>query len=195
MGVILAPVYVPPTLYGALHCVALTAPAGHLIRENVGAQDQIAAAFGGFNRIEFKRCGGFQVSPVIIPRRRIDELQSHLMLCFTGLARIASEVAQDQIANIGKRQNELHRMRAMVEEAVKILHGQNTPIEQFGALLHDSWMLKKELSKKVSTSEIDQLYDAARDAAASMSRAARRRCSERTVSRATLFTRNVWGSE
>jgi D-glycero-alpha-D-manno-heptose-7-phosphate kinase len=137
-----------------------------LIKENVGAQDQIAAAFGGFNRIEFKRCGGFQVSPVIIPRRRIDELQSHLMLCFTGLARIASEVAQDQIANIGKRQNELHRMRAMVEEAVKILHGQNTPIEEFGELLHDSWMLKKELSKKVSTSEIDQLYDAARDAGA-----------------------------
>ncbi|HEY4956209.1 MAG TPA: kinase [Caldimonas sp.] len=133
-----------------------------LIKENVGAQDQVAAAFGGFNRIEFKRCGGFQVSPVIIPRRRIDELQSHLMLCFTGLSRIASEVAQDQIANMGRRETELHRMRAMVDEAVKILHSANTPIAQFGKLLHDSWMLKKELSAKVSTAEIDQLYAAAR---------------------------------
>ncbi len=132
-----------------------------LIKENVGSQDQVAAAFGGFNRIEFKRCGGFQVSPVIIPRRRIDELQSHLMLCFTGLSRIASEVAQDQIANMGRRERELHRMRAMVDEAVKILHSATTPIEQFGKLLHDSWMLKKELSAKVSTAEVDELYAAA----------------------------------
>ncbi len=137
-----------------------------LIKENVGSQDQVAAAFGGFNRIEFKRCGGFQVSPVIIPRRRIDELQSHLMLCFTGLSRIASEVAQDQIANMGRRESELHRMRAMVDEAVKILHSATTPIEQFGQLLHDGWMLKKELSTKVSTAEVDQLYAAARDAGA-----------------------------
>jgi len=137
-----------------------------LIKENVGSQDQVAAAFGGFNRIEFKRCGGFQVSPVIIPRRRIDELQSHLMLCFTGLSRIASEVAQDQIANMGRRERELHRMRAMVDEAVKILHSATTPIEQFGQLLHDGWMLKKELSTKVSTAEVDQLYAAARDAGA-----------------------------
>jgi len=137
-----------------------------LIKENVGSQDQVAAAFGGFNRIEFKRCGGFQVSPVIIPRRRIDELQSHLMLCFTGLSRIASEVAQDQIANMGRRERELHRMRAMVDEAVKILHSATTPIEQFGQLLHDGWMLKKELSTKVSTAEVDALYAAARDAGA-----------------------------
>jgi D-glycero-alpha-D-manno-heptose-7-phosphate kinase len=137
-----------------------------LIKENVGSQDQVAAAFGGFNRIEFKRCGGFQVSPVIIPRRRIDELQSHLMLCFTGLSRIASEVAQDQIANMGRRERELHRMRAMVDEAVQILHSASAPIEQFGKLLHDSWMLKKELSAKVSTAEVDELYVAARAAGA-----------------------------
>jgi D-glycero-alpha-D-manno-heptose-7-phosphate kinase len=102
---------------------------------------------------------------VIIPRRRIDELQSHLMLCFTGLSRIASEVAQDQIANMGRRERELHRMRAMVDEAVKILHSATTPIEQFGKL-RDSWMLKKELSAKVSTAEVDELYAAARAAGA-----------------------------
>ncbi len=138
-----------------------------LIKENVGSQDQVAAAYGGFNRIEFKRCGEFQVSPVIIPRKRIDELQSHLMLCFTGLSRIASEVAQDQIANMGRRELELNRMRAMVEEAVKILHSRHAPIEDFGKLLHESWMCKKELSTKVSTAGIDELYQAALDAGAS----------------------------
>ena len=137
-----------------------------LIKENVGSQDQVAAAFGGFNRIEFKRCGEFQVSPVIIPRRRIDELQSHLMLCFTGLSRIASEVARDQIANMGRRQTELNRMKAMVEEAVKILHNPDVPIEEFGKLLHESWLCKKALSNKVSTAGIDELYEAALEAGA-----------------------------
>ncbi|MEO6898183.1 MAG: kinase, partial [Caldimonas sp.] len=137
-----------------------------LIKENVGSQDQVAAAYGGFNRIEFERCGRFQVSPVIIPRRRIDELQSHLMLCFTGLSRIASEVAQDQIANIRRREHELNRMKAMVEEAVKILHSPSASIEEFGELLHESWTCKKELSTKVSTAAIDELYAAALDAGA-----------------------------
>lgn len=137
-----------------------------LIKENVGSQDQVAAAYGGFNRIEFERCGRFHVSPVIIPRRRIDELQSHLMLCFTGLSRIASEVAQDQIANIKRREHELNRMKAMVEEGVKILHSSSAPIEEFGELLHESWTCKKELSTKVSTAAIDELYAAALDAGA-----------------------------
>ncbi len=137
-----------------------------LIRENVGSQDQIAAAFGGFNRIEFKPGGAFDVSPVIIPRRRIDELQSHLMLCFTGLSRIASEVAQDKIANLARRETQLHRMRSMVQEAVHILHASSTPIEAFGELLHEGWTLKKELSTKVSTAGIDALYDSAREAGA-----------------------------
>jgi D-glycero-alpha-D-manno-heptose-7-phosphate kinase len=137
-----------------------------IIRENVGSQDQIAAAFGGFNRIEFKRSGGFQVSPLIIRPQRVQELQSHLMLCFTGFSRIASEVAQSKIANFKKREVELHRMKAMVEEAVKILHSNNAPIDDFGRLLHESWLCKKELSDKVSTSEIDALYDAALDAGA-----------------------------
>jgi D-glycero-alpha-D-manno-heptose-7-phosphate kinase len=137
-----------------------------IIKENVGSQDQIAAAYGGFNRIEFKPGGDFLVSPVIIKKTRMKELQSHLMLCFTGLSRLASEVAQSQIANFGRREMELSRMRAMVEEAVKILHTDNTPIEEFGRLLHESWLCKKELSDKVSTTEIDSLYQAALDAGA-----------------------------
>jgi D-glycero-alpha-D-manno-heptose-7-phosphate kinase len=137
-----------------------------IIRETVGSQDQVAAAFGGFNRIEFKRNGAFQVSPVIVKKRRIEELQGHLMLCFTGFSRIASEVAQSKIANLKKRELELHRMQAMVEQAVKILHSDSTPIDEFGHLLNESWKYKKELSEKVSTPEIDSLYEAALEAGA-----------------------------
>jgi D-glycero-alpha-D-manno-heptose-7-phosphate kinase len=138
----------------------------NVIGENVGSQDQIAAAFGGFNRIEFNRNGSFQVSPVIVKKQRMKELQKHLMLCFTGFSRIASEVAQSKIANLRKREVELKRMRDMVDEAVKVLHASGRPIEEFGDLLHESWLCKKELSDKVSTTEIDQLYDTARNAGA-----------------------------
>jgi D-glycero-alpha-D-manno-heptose-7-phosphate kinase len=137
-----------------------------LIGESVGSQDQIAAAYGGFNRIEFKRNGTFQVSPVIVKKQRMKELHKHLMLCFTGFSRIAAEVAQAQIANFKRRETELTRMGEMVEEAVQILHHCSRPIEEFGDLLHQSWLCKKELSEKVSTTEIDQLYQTALDAGA-----------------------------
>ena len=76
----------------------------NVIGESVGSQDQVAAAYGGFNRIEFLRSGGFQVSPVIVKKQRLDELQKHLMLCFTGFSRIAAEVAQSKIANLRQRE-------------------------------------------------------------------------------------------
>ena len=138
----------------------------NVIGENVGSQDQVAAAYGGFNRIEFQRSGGFQVSPVIVKKQRLKELQKHLMLCFTGFSRIASDVAKSKIANLGKRELELTRMREMVEEAVKILHSTTRPIDEFGDLLHQAWVCKKQLSDKVSTTEIDAIYQTALDAGA-----------------------------
>jgi len=138
----------------------------NVIGESVGSQDQVAAAYGGFNRIEFLRNGGFQVAPVIVRKQRLKELQKHLMLCFTGFSRIAAEVAQSKIANLARRQVELERMRGMVEEAVQILHASQRPIEEFGDLLHQAWLVKKQLSEKVSTSEIDAIYQTARDAGA-----------------------------
>lgn len=137
-----------------------------VIRESVGSQDQIAAAYGGFNRIEFSRSGIFQVSPVILKKQRLKDLQKHFMLFFTGFSRIAAEVAQSKIANFKHREVELKRMHAMVDEAMKILHSSSRPIEEFGDLLHEAWACKKQLSDKVSTTEIDQLYEAARDAGA-----------------------------
>lgn len=129
-----------------------------LIRENVGSQDQISAAFGGFNTIEFHRNGAWDVSPVILPAERSNELQNHLMLCFTGFSRIASEVAKSKIDNLANRRAELERMAAMVGEALQILQDPNAPIAEFGRLLDESWRYKRTLSDKVTTPEIDEIY-------------------------------------
>jgi D-glycero-alpha-D-manno-heptose-7-phosphate kinase len=137
-----------------------------VIGENVGSQDQIAAAYGGFNRIEFLRSGSFQVSPMVVKKQRMRDLNKHLMLCFTGFARYSSEVAQSTIANLKQRETELRRMRDMVDEAVQILHSCSRPIEEFGDLMHESWVCKRALSDKVSTPEIDAMYDKARSAGA-----------------------------
>lgn len=133
-----------------------------VIRENVGSQDQISAAFGGLNRIEFRRDGSFDVSPIVLPIERLAALQSHLMLCFTGLSRIASEVAKSKIDNMDKREKELKLMQGLVDQAISVLQSRTASVEDFGKLLHESWMYKRQLSDKVSTSEIDELYEAAR---------------------------------
>ncbi len=138
----------------------------HIIRENVGSQDQITAAFGGFNRIDFKTNDTFQVSPIILTKDRLHEFQSHLMLCFTGFSRIASEIAKSKIENFKNRGNELNRMTEMVDEAIQILQNTKTPIEEVGRLLHQSWLCKRSLSDKVSTPEIDHLYEEAMRAGA-----------------------------
>ena len=137
-----------------------------VIRENVGSQDQISAAFGGLNRIEFRRDGSFDVAPIILPIERLAVLQRHLMLCFTGLSRIASEVAQSTIDNMDQREAELRHMGALVDQAISVLQSKTAPIEEFGQLLHESWMQKRKLSDRVSTGQIDALYDTARSAGA-----------------------------
>lgn len=138
----------------------------NIINESVGSQDQILAAFGGFNRIEFRRNDTFEVSPIILAKDRLHELQSHLMLCFTGFSRIASEISKSQIENFKSREVELRRMSEMVDEAIQILQNTNSPISEFGKLLHQSWLYKRRLSDLVSTPEIDTIYEAAVSAGA-----------------------------
>ncbi|OMG56842.1 kinase [Azonexus hydrophilus] len=137
-----------------------------VIRENVGSQDQISAAFGGLNRIEFRQNDSFDVAPVITAPDRLADLQGHLMLFFTGVSRIASEVAKAKIDNLKNRVVELKAMHAMVDEAIAVLQDRQTPITAFGELLDRSWQLKRSLSDRVSTPEIDALYSAAREAGA-----------------------------
>lgn len=133
----------------------------NVIGESVGSQDQISAAYGGFNWIEFQRDGGFLVEPVILHQARKQALHSHLMLCFTGFSRIASDVAKSQIDNMRQRVTELTKMRAMVADAVQILRDENCRIEEFGKLLDEGWRYKRSLSDRVSTPEIDAMYEAA----------------------------------
>jgi D-glycero-alpha-D-manno-heptose-7-phosphate kinase len=133
----------------------------NLIGEHVGSQDQVSAACGGFNRIDFHRNDSFEVSPVIFPVHRRNELRDHLMLCFTGFSRIADEIAKSQIDNFKNRETELKRMREMVDEAISVLADSRVSIDEFGKLLDQSWKYKRSLSNRVSTFEIDQLYEEA----------------------------------
>ena len=132
-----------------------------IIGENVGSQDQVAAAFGGFNRVEFNGHGDFIVQPITVNHERLDLLQKHLMLFFTGFSRTASEIASEQIENTQHKEAELRAMHAMVDEATVLLNSQHTDIEEFGRLMHESWCLKRTLSRKITTSVINQMYDTA----------------------------------
>ncbi len=131
-----------------------------LIKENVGSQDQVLVACGGFNRVEFRGERQFEVSPVTIGADRLDQLQEHLMLFFTGFCRKASEIAAEQIKETPNKKAELTRMREMVDEAVAILN-EKDDLERFGKLLHQGWQLKRSLSSRISNSEIDSIYDQA----------------------------------
>ena len=119
------------------------------------------AVEGAFENQVGKRDGSFHVSPIIFVKDRLRELQSHLMLCFTGFSRIASDIAKSKIDNFKNREAELGRMKDMVDEAIQLLQNTSIPIDEFGKLLHQTWLCKRSLSDKVSTSEIDLLYESA----------------------------------
>ena len=135
-----------------------------IIKENVGSQDQVMSAFGGFNRVDFSE-SGLQVKPITIDKEKLQELQSHLMLFFTGISRTASQIAGEQIRQIPKKKLELTEMYKMVDQGINILNS-NTDVLDFGRLLHESWMLKRSLTEKVSTLYIDYIYDKAMKAGA-----------------------------
>lgn len=135
-----------------------------MIKENVGSQDQILTAFGGFNRIDM--CGehDIQVRPITVGREKLEILQDHLMLFYTGFSRTASDIAAEQIRETARKKQELSEMYRMVDEAINILNGDD--ILQFGKLLHESWQLKRSLTSKISTAYIDYLYESATRAGA-----------------------------
>ncbi len=133
----------------------------NILKENVGAQDQTAAAFGGFNKVEFGSSNRLSITPVAISAKKLKLLQDYLMLVFTGFARNASEVASEQIKNTPHKTEELRAMRQMVEEAIRILRFPSDSLDDFGRLLHESWLLKRGLSSKITNSTIDDIYNTA----------------------------------
>lgn len=136
----------------------------NLIGENVGSQDQFHASFGGFNVIEFDS-RGTKVRPVVMTKEKRDLLQEHLVVFYTGLTRHASEIVRVQIEKTAKGFNDifLQKMLNMVDQAEGILTSSSLGemVPSFGSLLHESWMLKKQLSDHVSNPFIDECYAAA----------------------------------
>ncbi len=131
-----------------------------MIEENVGSQDQVAAAFGGFNKIVFMGDSKIDVTPLTLTKQRLREFQECLMLFFTGFSRFASDIEGDKIKQVKKRENELKTIYEMVDESINILNSK-IPIENVGKMLYESWKLKKSLSDKVSNSHIDGIYEVA----------------------------------
>lgn len=136
-----------------------------VLKETVGSQDQVSAAYGGFNHIRFLQNGEISVSPITISSARAHELDSHLMLFYTGIKRTASEVADTYVQNINHKKRQLRIMYDMVQESIEIL-ASNKPINDFGALLDETWQIKRNLSSTVSNSDVDDIYQKARDSGA-----------------------------
>jgi D-glycero-alpha-D-manno-heptose-7-phosphate kinase len=131
-----------------------------VLKEAVGIQDQIAVAFGGLNSVEIHRDGTYNVTPLLLKKTRVNELENHLMLFFTGISRFAFEIAKAQIEAIPQSKAQLHSMAKMVDQALEILNG-NGDIQNFGMLLDETWALKRSLSNKISNSTVDHIYDLA----------------------------------
>ena len=137
-----------------------------VIGENVGSQDQIWAAYGGTNLITFNTDGSFDVRQIPMRLEYKRELQSHMMLMFTGLTRIASEIAAGVISSIDDRETELREMREMVDEGVKLMSDERHSIADLGRLLHESWLRKRSLTAGITNTIIDEIYETAVSAGA-----------------------------
>lgn len=129
-----------------------------LCKESGGWQDQIAAAFGGFNRIDFKD-NGYEVSPVIISPERKQRLNDNLLLFFTGFSRFSSEIQKSTEAAIKDKTAQLKEMLALVNEAQEVLVNDKSDLDDFGRLLDTTWRLKRQTGAKISTGSIDELYE------------------------------------
>lgn len=137
-----------------------------LLQEAVGAQDQVSAAFGGFNRINFRPDGSIDATRVLTSQSRLAELERHLALFFTGFSRTASEIAQEQLRVTPHKKNELETMLQLVDQAEAIITDPNRSLDDFGRLLHESWKIKRTLTPKITTSSIDEIYEAGLSAGA-----------------------------
>lgn len=130
-----------------------------LCGEDGGWQDQIASAYGGLNRINFKN-NEFEVCPVIISDKRKKILNDHLMLFFTGLTRVSSQIAHEQNKIIKTKSDDLKEMLSLVDDGERILSSK-CKIDEFGKLLDYTWKLKKSLTSTISSTKIDDIYERA----------------------------------
>lgn len=131
-----------------------------LCAENGGWQDQIAAAYGGMNRINFGS-DGFEVTPVIIQKERKEKLNQNLLMFFTGFSRFASEIEKQKVKAIHDKTAALKEMAQLVDVGEKILTDRHGDLDEFGRLLHYTWQLKRGIGGGVTTDELDEIYQRA----------------------------------
>lgn len=136
-----------------------------MVKETVGSQDQALAAYGGFNHVTFHPNGEITVRPIALARDKILELNSHLMLFYTGIKRTAADVAKTYVDQMSEKRRQLRLIRGMVDESLSILN-EGKGLTAFGELLHEAWQAKRSLSSHVTNSEVEDIYAAARKAGA-----------------------------
>jgi D-glycero-alpha-D-manno-heptose-7-phosphate kinase len=129
-----------------------------VLKEHVGFQDQIAAACGGLNKISFLPKNEYKISPVLVDKDRVKNLNDNLLLFFTGISRYSSNIIKHQLAELKNRESELNKMAEMVDVGVDILTNKNRSLDDFGLLLDESWQYKKSLTKHVTNDQINQIY-------------------------------------
>ena len=133
----------------------------NLLKESVGSQDQVAAAHGGLNKIIFNQDNSIEVIPINVKKEILEKLEDFNLFFFTGFTRFASQVAKHQIEVTPRKTSELAAMYDMVDEAVSILNKSGNLVKDFGSLLNDSWMIKKNLTNRITNDKIEQIYDIA----------------------------------
>lgn len=133
-----------------------------ILQENVGVQDQLAAACGGLNYMELSS-SGYVVNPIIISKERKQELDNNLLLYYTGISRFATEVLKEQVEKTKEKKVmvELKDIYDMVQDGMKILSNESIPLSDFGLLLDKTWQAKKKLSSAISNGPIDEMYEIA----------------------------------
>jgi len=130
-----------------------------LCDEAGGWQDQIAASFGGMNRIDFNTDGTYDVKPVIIHPDRKKQLNDNLLMFFTGFTRFSSDMQKANKAGYEEKLKQLQEMRSLVDEAESILQDKHKDLDDFGRLLDRTWRLKRQTGGAITTDNIDILYE------------------------------------
>ena len=133
-----------------------------LCHESGGWQDQIAAAYGGLNKITFGP-DGFDVAPVIIQKERKERLNRNLMMFFTGFSRFSSEIEEEKVKSIKNKTAQLQEIASLVDVGESILTNRHGDLDEFGRLLNHTWELKRGIGNKVSTDSLDSIYKTAID--------------------------------
>ncbi|MGL4676069.1 MAG: GHMP kinase [Brevinema sp.] len=130
-----------------------------LLKDPIGKQDQYACACGGLNHIEFHPDETVSVSPLILPKTRLLQLENNLMLFYTGVTRSAGSILQEQKENIQTKLHNLHKIVKLVADLKYELLSGN--IDSMGELLHTNWMYKKELASGISNPIVEESYTSA----------------------------------